>query len=165
VGGRRGGQAAFPSTSGCVANNTPLPTYDEKACDIADIGTRNALGRVPTEVIPGTKDIWCRDYMPVQVEEDSFCQFVYRPDYLRGHGHLINPPEACRLPLMRHYSREDIAPDGGNVVASRTRVILTDKVFKENPAIGRTGIVPATRTCWGPIMAKGPAFGGLEGRP
>jgi agmatine deiminase len=99
---------------------------------------RTVLRGVPTRIIANTRDIWCRDYMPVQVDEDSFCQFAYRPDYLQGHEHLITPPEACRLPFMQNYRREEIVLDGGNVVASRTKVILTEKVFKENPAIERS---------------------------
>ena len=60
----------------------------------------SALNGVPIEVIPGTADIWCRDYMPIQLDQDRFCQFVYAPDYLRGYEHLITPPEKCRLPFM-----------------------------------------------------------------
>ena len=29
-----------------------------------------------------TKDIWCRDYMPVQIEKGKFIQFRYEPSYL-----------------------------------------------------------------------------------
>lgn len=90
------------------------------------------LQGIPTSVILGTADIWCRDFMPIQVDADEFCQFAYRPDYLRGHEHLITPPEACRLPVMSRYRAEPIVLDGGNVVASRTKVILTAKVYKEN---------------------------------
>lgn len=75
--------------------------------------------------------------MPVQLSEDSFCQFVYRPDYLRGYEHLITPPDKCRLPFMEKYHAEPMVLDGGNVVASRTKVILTDKVYTENPIIER----------------------------
>lgn len=98
------------------------------------------LHGVPISLIAGTADIWCRDYMPVQTEVDAFCQFVYRPDYLRGHEQLITPPETCRLPFMTNYRTEAIVLDGGNVVASRTKVILTDKVYKENPGIPRPGL-------------------------
>jgi agmatine deiminase len=90
------------------------------------------LKGIPTSVIHGTADIWCRDFMPIQVDAGEFCQFVYRPDYLRGHEHLVTPPEACRLSFMSRYRAEPIVIDGGNVVASRTKVILTDKVYKEN---------------------------------
>ena len=29
-----------------------------------------------------TKDIWCRDYMPIQISEKSFVQFKFNPCYL-----------------------------------------------------------------------------------
>jgi hypothetical protein len=99
---------------------------------------RSALSGVPTDIIPGTADIWCRDFMPVQLDEDTFCQFTYDPDYLRGHEHLVTPPENCRLPFMRDCRREQIVLDGGNVVASRNRVVMTDKIYRENPAIERS---------------------------
>ena len=34
--------------------------------------------------IKETKDIWCRDYMPVQIESEKFIQFRYDPSYLKG---------------------------------------------------------------------------------
>jgi len=98
---------------------------------------RSVLSGVTIDIIPGTSDIWCRDYMPIQVDEDRFCQFVYAPDYLRDHRHLITPQEHCRLSFMDDYRQEPIVLDGGNVVASRPRVILTDKIYKENPSIER----------------------------
>src|SRR4051812_14801141 len=47
---------------------------------------RKALGS-RLKIIQGTKDIWCRDYMPVQVAQDRFVQFHYCPDYLKGYPH------------------------------------------------------------------------------
>ena len=101
---------------------------------------RAALDKVPIGIIPSTSDIWCRDYMPVQIGEGRFCQFIYDPDYLQENQHLITPPEKCRLPFMENYQKEPIILDGGNVVASRTKVILTDKIYKENPSIPRPRI-------------------------
>lgn len=98
----------------------------------------SAFNGSPVRVIAGTADIWCRDYMPIQLATNRFCQFVYAPDYLRGHEHLVTTPEHCRLSFMQDYRQEPIVLDGGNVVASRTKVILTDKVFKENPTAERT---------------------------
>ena len=34
--------------------------------------------------LPETKDIWARDYMPIQVSEEKFIEFRYDPDYLQG---------------------------------------------------------------------------------
>lgn len=33
------------------------------------------------DFIKGTKDIWARDYMPVQIEKNKFVKFTYNPDY------------------------------------------------------------------------------------
>lgn len=96
---------------------------------------RATLIGVPIEIIPGTADIWCRDYMPIQLDQERYCQFVYAPDYLRGYEELITPSDRCRLPFMLDYHQEPLVLDGGNVVASRTKVILTEKVYKENSGI------------------------------
>jgi hypothetical protein len=69
---------------------------------------RSVLQGVPTDIIRGTHDIWCRDFMPFQLDEDTFCQFVYDPDYLLGFGHLVTPPENCRLPFMQDCRRERV---------------------------------------------------------
>lgn len=92
----------------------------------------SALKDVPIDIIRGTADIWCRDFMPVQLDEDTFCKFVYAPDYLCGYEHTITPLEKCRLHFMKKYRQERIVLDGGNVVASRKKVILTDKISNEN---------------------------------
>ncbi len=93
---------------------------------------------VPHRLIEGTRDIWVRDFMPVQVSEDEFVLFDYRPDYLRGHEHLITPDEARGVvPPGGRLRRCGINLDGGNVVAAREQTILTDKVYKENPGRDR----------------------------
>ncbi|MBI2806656.1 MAG: agmatine deiminase family protein [Planctomycetes bacterium] len=98
---------------------------------------RSVLTGVTIDTIADTSDIWCRDYMPIQLDEGRFCQFVYDPDYLREHQHLITPPDKCQLSFMVDCGQEPLVLDGGNVVASRTRVILTDKIYKENSSIER----------------------------
>jgi len=98
---------------------------------------RSALTGTTICTIPDTSDIWCRDYMPIQLDENRFSQFVYAPDYLRGYEKLVTPPEKCRLNFMTDCHQEPIVLDGGNVVASRTKAILSEKVYKENPTIER----------------------------
>jgi agmatine deiminase len=84
--------------------------------------------------IPKTKDIWCRDFMPIQVDGDTFCRFIYDPDYLRGYDHLKTPAASCRLKTMTDCRNVELVLDGGNVVPAVNKVILTDKIFKENSA-------------------------------
>ena len=46
---------------------------------------KNALrenGIVVEKKIRNTKDIWARDYMPIQIGENKFMRYTYRPDYL-----------------------------------------------------------------------------------
>ena len=40
--------------------------------------------KVSVKVLHNTKDIWCRDYMPVQNRLGELIQFKYDPSYLRG---------------------------------------------------------------------------------
>lgn len=91
--------------------------------------------------IQGTKDIWCRDYMPVQVDVGRFVQFRYQPDYLRGHEHLITPPDVCRrIPEIEHCVESDIVLDGGNAVHWADKAIMTDKIYRENPNYRRPAL-------------------------
>lgn len=119
------------------ANTLFISDLLEKKYPALVASLRAILIGVPIEIITGTADIWCRDYMPIQLDQERFCQFVYAPDYLRGHEELITSPDKCRLPFMLDCWQEPLVLDGGNVVASRTKVILTDKVYKENPGIER----------------------------
>jgi len=38
---------------------------------------------IPLRTIASTRDVWCRDYMPVQLAPGEFLQYRYEPDYLR----------------------------------------------------------------------------------
>ena len=94
---------------------------------------------IPFGVIPGTRDIWCRDYMPIQVGNDRFVQFRYAPGYLRGrYRHLRRDEEiGSTLPWVQECVRSEIVLDGGNVVKWSDRVIMTEMIFDENPEWGR----------------------------
>lgn len=89
--------------------------------------------RVPVRFLEGTADIWIRDYAPVQTATNRFIKFRYDPDYLRGCEAQITGDEICgQLQELGQIDRADLVVDGGNVVAARTKVILTEKVFREN---------------------------------
>jgi len=96
---------------------------------------------IPLFLIQGTKDIWCRDYMPIQVSDDRYVQFRYEPSYLKGYRNLITPPRAS-VPSTR------LNVDGGNVVASPGRVIMADRVYKENPHISRKDMREKLQSCF-----------------
>ena len=85
--------------------------------------------------IEGTKDIWIRDYMPIQISSDSFVVYNYNPDYLKDSGvEYITDSQAIADRVLKHCNKDhyDITLDGGNVVTCAGHMVLTDKVFPEN---------------------------------
>ena len=99
-------------------------------------------------IIPGTKDIWCRDYLPIQVSENRFVQFRYAPDYLTGkYRHLRADGEiGSTLPFMKNCVRSEIVLDGGNVVRWDDQVIMTEKIFAENRGWTRRDLISRLRS-------------------
>lgn len=88
-----------------------------------------------------TKDIWCRDFMPIQVEEDRFVFFKYTPDYLQDPYYLrlqtntekVFHAGTNRLEhLLQNAITIDLVLDGGNVVKCGNIIVMTEKVFFEN---------------------------------
>ena len=85
--------------------------------------------------IEGTKDIWIRDYMPIQISSESFVVYNYNPDYLKDSGvEYITDSKAIADRVLKHCNKDhyDITLDGGNVVTCAGHMVLTDKVFPEN---------------------------------
>jgi len=80
-----------------------------------------------------TKDIWCRDYMPIQLEKGTFIQFRYEPSHLKNDLELqSDPKDVCKANNIKpQFSKINL--DGGNVVNWSDRAIITDRVFDENP--------------------------------
>lgn len=91
---------------------------------------------IETEFLPladSRKHIWARDYMPIQLEKDKFLLYRYAPDYLKGFEDFIpDYPSICKG-LGLDIVTTDIVMDGGNVVKCGDKVIMTDKLIKENP--------------------------------
>jgi len=80
-----------------------------------------------------TKDIWCRDFMPVPLSKDRYIQFVYKPDYLVGfEDRRTNPYDVD--PGISPVFHSKLVIDGGNVIKQGSTAILSNKIFKENPA-------------------------------
>lgn len=92
---------------------------------------------IPYCVIQNTKDIWARDYMPIQIYEDHFVQYCYNPDYLRNSDSeedresITDNDIVCKELGISCYKSELII-DGGNVVKVGDYIIMTDKVYSEN---------------------------------
>ncbi|MFD3000417.1 agmatine deiminase family protein [Pontibacter toksunensis] len=86
------------------------------------------------ELLPGTKDIWARDYMPIQLAVDKFVKFVYNPDYLQSKKwhKTITDTNAIIVYLGINPKYTPLKVDGGNVVRASDKVIMCDKVFSEH---------------------------------
>ncbi len=96
------------------------------------------------EFLPETKDIWAVDFMPLQISKDKFVKFVYNPDYLRktikGRKSISDVNSICKA-IGITPKEENIVLDGGNVIRTKSKVIMTDKVFTENPTINEKQLI------------------------
>ena len=114
-----------------------------KKCPILNQHIAEALeeNRIRYAYLSETKDIWCRDFMPIQVEEDRFVFFKYTPDYLQDPYYLRLQTDTEKVfhatanhleHLLQHAITIDLVLDGGNVVKCGDTVVMTEKVFFEN---------------------------------
>ena len=94
---------------------------------------------IPFALLSETKDIWCRDFMPIQVEEDRFVFFRYTPNYLQDAPWLqtnieevLHADENRIQHLLQKAVSIDLVLDGGNVVKCGDTIVMTEKVFVEN---------------------------------
>lgn len=94
--------------------------------------------------IKGTKDIWCRDYMPVQTPSGKLIQFRYDPSYLKGKKELeesrSDVKDVCKKNNIKAEFSE-INLDGGNVLICDGRAILSDRIFEENPEYDKDALI------------------------
>jgi len=85
-------------------------------------------------IIPHTKDIWVRDFMPIQIDKDHFLQYSYKPDYLQDKKYLKlqSDPSLIYESMNLDCIKTDIIIDGGNVTLCGDYIVMTQKVFSEN---------------------------------
>lgn len=135
--------------------NKMIPDWDTNTVWIADqlplrypllVRRLRAILRkhgIPLRVMNQTRDVWIKDFAPVQLSRKKFVMFRYEPDYLRSRfARLITGKEVFNeIPFLKNRQVSNIILDGGNVVVSRKRVILTEKIFTENPKRSRTGLM------------------------
>lgn len=95
------------------------------------------------DFLPQTKDVWAVDYMPIQTGLNNFVRFVYNPSYLQTKKYLktiSNVDEICKEIGIETF-KTDIIIDGGNVTRWTNKVIMTDRVFKDNPTYERKQLI------------------------
>ena len=92
-------------------------------------------------VLPNTKDLWVRDYMPAY-SNGRYVAYVYNPDYLQNDKKYITD----NIKEVFDFSNDCVVPtklviDGGNVIACGDKIIMTDKIFKENPELTKEEVI------------------------
>jgi len=130
-------------TTDNLTNSVFFSNLLPKKCPILNQHLVEALeaNRIHYAYLSETKDIWCRDFMPIQVEEDRFVFFKYTPDYLQDPYYLRLQTDTEKVfhagtnrleHLLQNAITIDLVLDGGNVVKCGNTVIMTEKVFFEN---------------------------------
>jgi len=90
---------------------------------------------IPIELLPYTKDVWAVDYMPIQIDLKQFVRFTYNPQYLQSakYRKTISDADIICNTLSINTTKSSIVLDGGNVTRARDKVIMTDRIFRDNP--------------------------------
>jgi agmatine deiminase len=98
---------------------------------------------IPFDFLPQTKDVWAVDYMPIQTDLNKFVRFVYNPSYLQTKKYLktISDVDGVCKAIGIETIKTDIIIDGGNVTRWTNKVIMTDRVFKDNPTYERKKLI------------------------
>ncbi|MDO4847207.1 MAG: agmatine deiminase family protein [Clostridiaceae bacterium] len=126
----------------CFSSQLNNPTYKPAADRLF---AALDLFNIKYKLLDNTKDIWLRDFMPVKTRSGRYVSFRYEPSYLDGSPELktdFKSDMSAELGLSDiEYS--DIKLDGGNAVFSPARqsVIISDRVFAENPDINETDLI------------------------
>lgn len=107
---------------------------------------KEILGSGDCDQLINTQDVWARDYMPIQLTENVFLSYIYRPDYLvkdedgafitNWQLHGVYSRRDKSLLKDKHIVEIPIVLDGGNVIKAELNgnpcMIMCDKVLKEN---------------------------------
>lgn len=146
---------SLPPHDHIFVSDTLLKDYPSIYNELTKILTRHNISH---GILDHTADYWCRDYMPVQVYDNEWIQFRYHPDYLKGQRHYETPTEVSLRLAERltgaHIRQSSLIADGGNFTFATHRegdkttpvVIMTDKIFLENPELTRDAITAQLQT-------------------
>lgn len=93
--------------------------------------------------LSGTKDIWARDYMPVYAGGGKFIQFRYNSSYIRDEEYIDEKTIPEDIPERNQFRpiSSDIILDGGNVIRLKDKILISERVLKDNPNIPANELV------------------------
>jgi len=81
--------------------------------------------------------------MPIQIDVNKFVRFVYNPIYLQSKTYsktISDVDRICEL-IGIETIKSSIIIDGGNVTKTTDKVIMTDRIFKDNPTFERKELI------------------------
>lgn len=94
-------------------------------------------------LLPNTKDIWARDYMPAY-SNGHYVSYVYNPDYLQNDKdkkYITDNVEKLFDLSNDSVTKTKLVIDGGNVIMCGDKIIMTDKIFAENSDFSKEEVV------------------------
>lgn len=111
-------KSRYPSVAGCLKQ-------------VTEIGT-----------IPGTKDIWVRDFMPIRNTGDEWMLFQYFPKYLQNpkYRSLITDNKAVCKEMGLDFTYSSNILDGGSVVYGDMLYFVSERVLRDNAQFSRIQI-------------------------
>ena len=94
-------------------------------------------------LLPNTKDVWARDYMPAY-SNGHYISYVYNPDYLQNEKdkqYITDNVEEVFDLSNDSVTKTKLVIDGGNVIMCGDKIIMTDKIFVENSSFSKEEVV------------------------
>jgi agmatine deiminase len=92
---------------------------------------------IKVKLIKGIENIWCRDYLPIQVG-DHFVKFIYADSNFE---HRKPPKISCWDGFAVPSIISPIILDGGNVVRGFGKTFITEKVLRDNVRVKPRAII------------------------
>lgn len=131
----------FETNKVCFAKGMTTIRYVEaEKCLLALLHNQNVKWNFLPQT-PSPLHIWARDYMPIQVNKDKFVRFCYNPDYLQDSPEYKPNVSAILSEFGLQVLESNIILDGGNVISCGDKIIMTDKIIRENPYYGKNELI------------------------
>lgn len=102
---------------------------------------------VDCRLLKYTNDYWCRDYMPIQTEDNRFVAYKYLPNYLNdaeNRKFITNVKKVGNVDFLNWGDNVvdlNLIIDGGNVVKCGNKIVMTEKVFVENCNVSHDKVI------------------------
>lgn len=90
---------------------------------------------IKVKLLRATHDFYGRDYMPLQVGDNDFVQFIFRPKAYfdsEWYEEITNPVEVELTNTIKQPRYSSLVLDGGNVIKWTDKVIITRRVITDN---------------------------------